>query len=373
MHDALPSHELRRLHARDAVQGMVPQTFLKVLAEHLQRHGVDPASLMPPEALRFGMQHLGRYPAEAYCQLLLRAAERLNDPLLGLHLGQSIQPAHLGALGYVLLACENLGAALMRIQRYHRLLHDINPIQHHIEGDSMVLQWGVARGKPGALFDETGITAIVQFARALCGRMLPVRAVDFVNPAPSQPQPFTDHFGCPVRWGQPVTRLVIPLQSLQTPLHQPDPVLLGLMEEQVEAALAHLPDSGDLIELTRRVVRQLARHGVPELEQVAAELRLSPRVFYRRLAERGQQFRQLRDGALRELAELHLADERLTLADVSELLGYTEQSAFSRAFKRWSGQAPLTWRQRLRHREAGAPGSHDTTPASPNGATPDPA
>ncbi len=369
MPDDLPSPEFRRLHARDAVQGMVPQTFLRVLAEHLQRHGVEPASVMPAEALRSGQQHLGRYPAEAYCQLLLRAAERLNDPLLGLHLGQSIQPAHLGALGYVLLACENLGAALMRIQRYHRLLHDINPIQHHIEGDSMVLQWGVARGKPGALFDETGIAAIVQFARALCGRMLPVRAVDFVNPPPSQTQPFIDHFGCPVRWGQPVTRLVIPLASLQTPLHQPDPVLLGLMEEQVEAALAHLPDSGDLIELTRRVVRQLARHGVPELEQVAAELRLSPRVFYRRLAERGQQFRQLRDVALRELAELHLVDERLTLADVSELLGYTEQSAFSRAFKRWSGEAPLSWRQR--HRQVGVSGTPVTPPAP--AATPDPA
>lgn len=349
------SPDFHRLHVRDAVQGMVPQTFLKVLAEHLQRQSVEPTSVMPAEALGWGLQHLGRYPAEAYCQMLLRAAERLDDPLLGLHLGQSIQPAHLGALGYVLLACENLGAALLRIQRYHRLLHDINPIQHHVEGDSMVLQWGVARGKPGALFDETGITAIVQFARALCGRRLPVRGVDFVNPPPRQTQPFVDHFGCPVRWGQPVTRLVIPLENLQTPLHQPDPVLLGLMEEQVEAALAHLPDSGDLIELTRRLVRQLARHGVPELEQVAAELRLSPRVFYRRLAERGQQFRQLRDQALRELAELHLADARLTLADVSELLGYTEQSAFSRAFKRWSGQSPMSWRQGHRQAEPSSP------------------
>lgn len=345
MRDDLPPPDFRRLQVRDAVQGMVPQTFLRILAEHLQRHGIEPASLMPPEALRIGPQHLGRYPAEAWCQLLWRAAERLNDPLLGLHLGQSIQPAHLGALGYVLLACENLGAALLRIQRYHRLLHDINPIQQRIEGDNMVLQWGVARGKPGALFDETGITAIVQFARALCGRPLPVQAVDFVNPPPRQTGPFLDHFGCAVRWGQPVTRLVISLDSLQTPLHQPDPVLLGLMEEQVEAALAHLPDRGDLVDLTRRVVQQLARHGVPELEQVAAELQLSPRMFYRQLAERGHGFRQLRDDALRELAERHLADDRLTLADVSERLGYTEQSAFSRAFKRWSGTSPLAWRQ----------------------------
>ena len=339
--------EFRRLYIRDAIQGMVPHTLVAVLSSHLQQHGVDPATVLPAEALKPGVHHLGRMPAEAFCQWLLRAAERLNDPLLGLHLGQHIQPAHLGALGYVLLACDSLGAALLRIQRYHRLLNDINPIQHHVEDGCMVLQWGVSRGRPGALFDETGITAIVQFARVLIGQAMPVRGVDFVNPPPgpaSQAQ-FQAYFGASVRWNQPVTRLLIPMALLQTRLHRPDPVLRGLLEAQVDAALAHLPEPGDLVELTRRVVRQLAPHGMPELDRVAAELQLSPRVLYRRLAERGHRFRSLRDGALKELAELHLSDLRLTLAEVSELLGYTEQSAFSRAFRRWSGVSPMQWRR----------------------------
>lgn len=341
----MPSPALQRLYDRDVVQGMVPKTFLRVLADYLRHQGVAPDLLMPPEALREDPQQLGRYPAEDFCQILLRVAEHLNDPLLGLRLGQTIQPGHLGALGYVMLACENLGAALLRIQRYHRLLHDINPIQHHLEGDAMALQWGVARGRPGALFDETGITAIVQFGSALCGRPLGLRAVDFVNPPPTQPQPFVDYFGCPVRWSQPVTRLVIPLANLQMPLQQPDPVLRGLMEAQVDVALAHLPESGDLADMTQRVVANLARHGMPELEQVAAELRLSPRVFYRRLADQGMNFRQLRDSSLQQMAESYLLDGRLSLADVSLLLGYTEQSAFARAFKRWTGTSPLQWRR----------------------------
>jgi len=345
--------DFQRLYVRDAVQGMVPQTFLTVLANHLSQQGIAPRTVLPPEALDASAHHLGRVPAEVFCQALLCAAEHLNDPLLGLHLGQHFQPSHLGALGYVLLACDNLGAALQRIQRYHRLLNDINPIQHHVEGDCLVLQWGVSEGKPGALFDETGITAIVQFARMLSGQSthpVAVRAVDFVNPppAPAAQAVFHAYFGCPVRWGQPVTRLVIPMSLLQTPLHQPDPVLRGLLEAQVEAALARLPEPGDLVELTRRAVRQLAPQGMPELARVAAELGVSPKGLYRRLAEQGQHFRRLRDGALKELAELHLADPRLTLAEVSALLGYTEQSAFSRAFKRWSGISPLQWRQRAR-------------------------
>lgn len=336
-----------RLYARDAVQGMVPLSFLRVLAHYLQAHGVAPRDLIPQRFELDGTQHLGRMPAQDYCLLLIQAAERLNDPLLGLHLGQAMQPAQLGALGYVLLASENLGAALMRIQRYHRLVHDINPIEHAVVDGQLELRWGIAHGKPGALFDEAGITSIVQFGRDLCGQSLSLTAVDFVNPAPIDARPYTRYFGCPVRFAQPVTRLVIPLETLAAPLRQPDPTLLKLMEEQVDAALAQLPQTGDLGDMTQRVVAHLAPQGMPELEQVAHELRLSPRVFYRRLAEQGLNFRDLREAALQQLADLHLRDERLTLAEVSTLLGYSEQSAFTRAFKRWKGVSPLQWRHGL--------------------------
>lgn len=352
----MPSHTLRscspaspllpaRLYERDAIQGMVPLSFVRVLADYLQSKGVAPQDVIPRRYSVDALQQFGRMPAEAYCHLLISAAERLLDPLLGLHLGQFMKPSQLGALGYVLLACENLGAALMRIQRYHRLVHDINPIEHEVRDGQLILRWGVAHGKPGALFDEVGITGIVQFGRDLCGQKLALHAVDFVNPPPPDVRPYATYFSCPVRFAQPATRLVIPLATLAAPLRQPDPTLLKLMEAQVDAAMAELPQAGDLAESTRRVVAHLAPHGLPELEQVAQALRLSPRVFYRRLAEQGLNFRALRETALRQVAELHLRDPRLTLAEVSALLGYAEQSAFSRAFKRWTGTAPLQWRQ----------------------------
>ncbi|CAH0350880.1 AraC family transcriptional regulator [Aquabacterium sp. CECT 9606] len=343
-HPSLPA----RLYERDVVQGMVPLNLVRVLGEYLSSKGLDPHGVLPRDLDLGSANPLGRFSAEAYCQLLIKAAERLHDPLLGLHLGQTIQPAHLGALGYVLLACENLGGALQRIQRYHRLVHDINPVQHRIEGGNLELQWGIAHGKPGALFDESGIAGLVQFGRDVCAQQLPLVQVDFVNPPPSDLRPYLDYFGCPVRFNQPMTRLAIPLDSLMAPLRQADPTLLKLMEEQVDAAMAQLPDAGDLGEVTRRVVAHLAPLGTPELEQVAQALRLSPRVFYRRLAEQGLNFRDLRETALQQVAELHLRDPRLTLAEVGALLGYSEQSAFSRAFKRWSGVPPLQWRQGLK-------------------------
>lgn len=346
---SLPQHVTERLQARDTVHGMVPLTLVHVLALHLESRGVAPVEVLgAPLAKRLvsrDEQHFSRLPAEDYCRLLLQAAERLQDPLLGLHLGQAIQPAHLGALGYVLLACENLGAALARIQRYHRLVNDINPIEPRVIGEQLELRWGAARGRTGALYDESGITGIVQIGRDLCSQRLQVSALDFINPPPRDARPYERYFGCKVRFGQPVTRLVLPLHSLAAPLRQADPTLLRLMEQQVDTAMAQLPQAGDLGEMTRRVIAHLAPQGLPELDRVAQELRLSPRVFYRRLAAQGLNFRDLREVALRQVAEMHLRDERLTLAEVGTLLGYSEQSAFSRAFRRWAGMSPLAWRQ----------------------------
>ena len=343
---------LQRIQDRHAVHGVVPHTLVQALCSYLRQKRMDPSPLMPKGLQETATHALERVPAEAFCQFQIQAAKALQDPLLGLHLGQTIQPSHLGALGYALLACDNLGAALMRIQRYHRLMHDINPITYHHTSTHVELRWGMAMGRPGALFDETGVTAIVQFAQELCGRPLPIDELDFVNPPPKDSAPYDAFFRCKVRFGQTLTRLSLRLDCLQWPLRQHDPHLLKLMDEQVQASLDALPSSGDLVEQTRRALRYLAPQGVPELERVASELRLSPRVLYRRLAAQGHQFRDLREQTLQHTAKSHLQEGRLPMSDIALLLGYSEQSAFTRAFKRWTGQSPLQWRQTQAHQAA---------------------
>ena len=341
-----------RLHVRDRLLGAVPKGFLSLLSDYLRSQGHAPDEVLGGDALAvLHNDHLAPIPAEAFCQMLLRAAELLRDPLLGLHLGQSVQLSHLGALGYIMQTCENLGAVLVRLQRYHRLVHDINPIEHRVQGEHLELRWGMAHGKPGALFDEAGLTILAEIGRKLFGGAAPFAAVDFVNPPPRDKSPFTDYFGCPVRWGQPATRLAMPLKGLQAPLPKADPLLLSLMEAQVDHLLAsrQAGDGGSLSQRTMQVIAHLAHGGVPELEQVAQALRLSPRIYYRQLAQAGLNFRDLRKRALRQLAETHLREGKLPIAQIGTLLGYTETSAFSRAFKQWTGMSPLRWQQRDAH------------------------
>jgi len=326
------------------VRGMVPSTYVRLLYEYLERQDLDPRKLLREPRPDAADRGTGRYPVARWCALLERAAAALDDPLLGLKLGRTITPAHLGVIGYVLLACGSLGAALQRLEQYQRLVYDVNPMRHRGEGSSVVLEWGVEQGRPGPLADETAIAALVQMARDLGGRGFVPDEVSFVNPAPASLKPYRDWFGCPVRFGQPCTTLRFPARSLAVPLRQPDAALLSLLERQADALLAELPDSDDLEQSVRRCIVRLSREGEVALERVAAELHTTPRTLHRRLEQRGRNFRGLREDTRRRLAEDYLRDPRLRLAEIAQLLGFSEQSAFSRSFRRWVGETPKRWR-----------------------------
>ena len=329
------------------VQGMVPSTYVRLLYEYLERQNLDARKLLkepPPQAADRGT---GRYPVARWRSLLERAAAALDDPLLGLKLGRSITPAHLGVIGYVLLACGNLGAALQRLEQYQRLVYDVNPMRYRAEGSNVVLEWGVEQGRPGSLADETAIAALVQMARELSGKSFAPEEVCFVNPAPASLKPYRDWFGCPVRFAQPHTLLRFPAKYLALPLRQPDAALLSLLERQADALMAELPDSDDLEQSVRRCIVRLSRDGEVDLERVAAELHTTPRTLHRRLEQRGRNFRGLREDTRRRLAEDYLRDPRLRLAEIAQLLGFSEQSAFSRSFRRWTGETPKRWRDAL--------------------------
>lgn len=326
------------------LRGMVPSTYVRLLYEYLERRNLDARKLLrepPPHPADRGT---GRYPVARWRTLLERAAGALDDPLLGLKLGRSITPAHLGIIGYVLLACGSLGAALQRLEQYQRLVYDVNPMRTLVQGPGIVLEWGVELGRPGALVDETAIAALVQMARDLSGRRFAPDEVGFVNPPPARLKPYRDWFGCPVRFAQPSTTLRFPARYLALPLRQPDAALLSLLERQAGALLAELPHSDDTEQSVRRCILRLAREGEVSLERVAAELHTTPRTLHRRLEQRGGNFRALREDTRRRLAEDYLRDPRLRLAEIAQLLGYSEQSAFSRSFRRWTGQTPRRWR-----------------------------
>lgn len=135
-------------------------------------------------------------------------------------------------------------------------------------------------------------------------------------------------------------------QTLLEPLQSADPAMLAMLEEQAESLLARLPDQSPLIDEVRRRVGRLLPEANPEIASVAESMDLSVRTLQRQLTAAGTSFLKEVAAVRQEIAERYLRETRLGLVDIALLLGYSEHSAFTRSFIRWTGITPQAYRQR---------------------------
>ncbi len=323
----------------------IPASFALALYEYLDRKGIDSDQLLqlprPPQDTLLNAD----MPIDVWRQLLERAALHLNDPRLGLHLGQTIIPRHAGVLGYVIMASKTLGEAIARFHQYQRLIYDVTPLIVREEGGAMELVWDAQHGRPGPLVDETAVTALVNFLRRLTSPDLAPQRVDFINPTPESSAAYTDYFGCPVRFEQPETVIRIPASVLAHPLTTSDPAMLTMLEAQADSLLARLPRESPLVDDVRRRISRLLSEQHLDIAAVAECMGVSTRTLQRQLAAEGTSFLKEVGAVRREIAERYLRETNLGLVDIALILGYSEHSAFTRSFIRWTGMSPNEYRR----------------------------
>ena len=330
-------------------ENRIAASYALLLYEYLENQGLDPVQVLgaprPDQAQHF-------VPMSDWQTWLRRVDAHEKRPALALRIAECISPRHFGVVGYAALACGTLADALRRLERYQASVYDVNPAKITNTPEGVAIEWGVERGRPGALVDETAIASLVQLARDMTGRYWPVQSVSFVNPAPLSTQPYEDFFGGHVVFGAPVTRLVFAHEYLALPLRKSDPALLSLLDQQAESLLQQVAAVPAIVEAWRKTLVPLIREGKTSLAALAQAHHTSPRSLQRRLAEQGTSFQQLLDNTRQHLAEGHLRDAKLDLAEIALLLGYSEQSAFTRAFRAWTGLAPAQWRRHQLKAEA---------------------
>lgn len=325
----------RALHRR-----VVPETYVQLLYEYLDARGHSPETVLGAAWPQPDPQGRGGVEVQRWEQMLERAAAWLDDPLIGLHLGQTITARHLGVLGAVALACENLGAAFLRLQRYQRLIYDVNPMITRTGAGWIDVLWDISQGRAGRLNEHTGYTVLAQFARDLVRSPIDPMLVRFAGAAPADARPFEAYFGCPVLFDQPEAGLRFSLEMLALPLKSPDAALIALLEQHADRLLAALPQQEEIVERVRKAMVQVLRDGEPDIAAISAALHCSPRTLQRHLAQAGTSFRGELNLVRHELAAAYLRDRRLQIADIALLLGYSEHSAFTRAYREWTGMSP---------------------------------
>jgi len=277
------------------------------------------------------------------------AARLTGDGVFGLHAAERLCPGAFDVIDYAVRTAPTLRAGLERLARYNRLVHDAAVFSLVRDGDHLRVEHslqGVKQSRHAAEF--TLASTLVVGAQINDSPIWPTK-VTFQHAAHAPMVEYLRLFGVPPSFSAPTNTLVFSLELLEQPLPKSDPLLSRVIERHAEALLVARPAPA---ETTAARVRRILCETMGKddaavtLTGAANRLRMSERSLQRRLAEEAQTFDVLLDELRHELAARYLADKKLAIAEVAFLLGYSEPSAFHRAFKRWTGKTPTQARER---------------------------
>lgn len=314
-----------------------------LLTDWLDREGLDAGPLRMVLARWASRDNV---PVPAWRDMLARGLALVPDrvaPELGV--GACVLPGHVGVLGYLVLASDTLGEAMLAYQRYETLFYGASLAEIEIVGDQAEMRWPSSDNELGQQADGVAIAALVTFMRRQIDQPPPPSAVSFLEKVDAETaRAYEAFFGCPVTWNDSHVRVRFPLHYLGLPMPRRDPTLRELLDRQARALLRALPESSGQSSNTDRQLQQvllkLLADGEPTLARAASAMHMSPRTLQRRLARHQLSWQQWLDRSREQLARQYLADPSLTLTDIALLLGFSEQSAFTRAYRRWSGNSP---------------------------------
>lgn len=319
--------------------GSVNGGLAHLLLEFCQHEGITP----PKACVQF--HPADRIPFQVWQQLLNDIQQQYQKPGMGLAIARLAKPSHVGVIAYLGLACQTLGEAMQRFANYHRLAYDGNDMQVIAQNGHIAIRWGIGLGKPGQLADETAIALFVQMARQLVQpEYIHLTRIQFVNQKPANKAVYEQHFQCPVDFDCEQTSVIFPLQTLSIPLNQADTTLKQLLESQAKALLAELPAHDQFDLQVQEHLTHAVHQGMITIEDLADKMGMSVRGLQRALQAHGYNFQQRLAQVRETMAKQYLQDAALSLTDIALLLAYSEQSAFQRAFKQWTGKTPKAWR-----------------------------
>jgi len=328
--------------------GTAIATAGRILWRMLERRGIDPTPLFKEAGLDIEIlsNSRARYPWKQARLVWTRASKMLGDPGFGLTIAQVWQPGDFHALGFAFLASTTLRSALNRLVRYHVLVDDRISYSLVERDDNAILTYSTKHGELNepAILEDTRWAVVLDACRRIYGAELDPLEVAFWHSEPdSAMDEFSEFFRCPVRFDEPVACMAFPAQVLDRPLPASNREVALTLDRTLSEYLAKL-QRDDIVSRTKSAIGNYLPSGNLTDKVVADALQMSPRSLQRKLAAEDTTFRKLVQTVRQELAESYLTDVSFTLMEISYLLGFSEQSSFSRAFKRWTGFTPQEFR-----------------------------
>ncbi len=355
-----PPRKPSRLRPASAHEGVTYPGLLRVaplmsIPALLKEAGIEPDALLAEFGLSsaFFEEPDNLIPFATLGRVFERCVERTRCEHFGMLVGQHAGSSSLGTVGYLVQSAPDVRTALRKLAEHLHLtdggalvtLSVDRPfaslgyaiVEKNVEGSDQILDAAMAIG--------------FNILRGLCGSTWRLSGLQLAHESPARALAFKKHFGVAPTFDAEHSALIFAEEWLDRPLPSADPVLHKLMEDR--ARELDIMGWADLVEKIRRLLKPIAASPDCSLALVAERLGIHERTLNRRLAAEGTSFRELREDVRLESACQLLKDTRIPAYQIAEILGYSDATALSRAFRRWSGEPPVKWRhsQRLRPKQ----------------------
>lgn len=307
----------------------------------LQKAGIDVEVLADNNA---------RVPNESMERLIGYLVTACQDPCLGLHSAQFVEPATYSVLGYISMNCANLREVLANIPVFEKIVGDMGVSSTKDFGDSVLLRWHCQFLDEVAKRQE--VEAVIASWNAYTRNFLHVEpeyadCIWFEHSAPDNPDllvDYTDFFACEVLFDQPSSGILMKNHVLEKPLPQRNEVLLHTLLEHATQILAEIDRDQSMTAQVKNLLRLMLTESTPSSALIAEKLGVSARTLQRRLLDEGTYYKDVLNELRLEMAMHYLQNTTLSLDRIAHKLGYAEPRSFYRSFKQWTGRTAGSYR-----------------------------
>jgi AraC-like DNA-binding protein len=322
--------------------------LVRALVEVVEQLGVDRRRLF--ERTQFDPRRIEDGDARAtlaeYDALIESALDVTGDPALGLHIGETTSATAHSLAGHLVAHAPTLREGIDTLFRFHRLLSDRQVWRFVEDEHAATLFYDVAPGPHRCELFRTELTmaGLFRMVRYFAQGSLPA-AVSFTYAAPAHRGEYERIFEGLAEFGHASTRIAIRPADLAMPqLHQ-DPEFHAVLKEQAEVRMLRLSRTTAYVDRVRRYLLEHRSAERPDMESVSRALGLGARTLRRRLQEEGSSFVELLDEERARFAARLLSDDTRSIEEAAYAMGFSDPSAFHRAFKRWTGATPSEFRR----------------------------
>lgn len=316
--------------------------FARLLANHsqaleiLSKSGIGVEDFPNPDT---------RVPHRVVMSMLEQTVARLGDPLIGLNAGELVDPADFDVLEHAARSASSLGEAIQCMVRYFRLINDAADISVVPVGELVEWRYRVHAGLPQPpAGSDFVIAASLGFSRRNVAAYEPPLEIRFMHPRPSYAAEYERRFQTKITFEAPYNTIVLRRERLLVPMKRGNPRMQAAFEHQAQQLLGRLEDRQSVAGRVREDIALQFRTGSVSMHATARRLAMSVATLRRRLEEEGTTFSQIVDELRRGLAERYLGEPRSAISEIAFLLGFSNVTAFGRAFKRWTGVSPTEYR-----------------------------